>query len=50
METQKLRGPLICPYQAWAYDLDGNLRKTPHVGGPIIDNAGFPKSLRLPAD
>ena len=36
-ETQKLRGPLVCPYHAWAYDLNGNLRKTPHVGGPGID-------------
>ena len=36
-ETQKLRGSLICPYHAWAYDLDGNLRKTPHVGGPVIN-------------
>ena len=34
---QQLRGPITCPYHAWAYDLDGNLRKTPHVGGPDID-------------
>ena len=35
---QQLRGPITCPYHAWAYDLDGNLRKTPHVGGPDIDS------------
>ena len=31
---RKLRGPITCPYHAWAYDLDGALRKTPHIGGP----------------
>ena len=35
---QQLRGPITCPYHAWSYDLDGNLRKTPHVGGPDIDS------------
>lgn len=32
----KLKGPITCPYHAWAYDLDGALRATPHVGGPDI--------------
>ena len=36
-EPQQLRGPITCPYHAWSYDLDGNLRKTPHIGGPNID-------------
>ncbi len=36
-KPQRLRGPITCPYHAWAYDLDGNLRRTPHVGGPDID-------------
>ena len=36
-EPQKLRGPITCPYHAWSYDLDGKLRKTPHIGGPDID-------------
>ena len=36
-EAQQLRGPITCPYHAWSYDLDGNLRKTPHIGGPNID-------------
>ena len=34
--AKQLRGPITCPYHAWAYDLDGALRKTPHVGGPAI--------------
>ncbi|MGB0198380.1 MAG: aromatic ring-hydroxylating oxygenase subunit alpha, partial [Candidatus Puniceispirillaceae bacterium] len=34
--AKQLRGPITCPYHAWAYDLDGALRKTPHVGGPDI--------------
>ena len=34
--AKRLRGPITCPYHAWAYDLDGGLRKTPHVGGPDI--------------
>lgn len=32
----KLKGPITCPYHAWAYDLDGNLKSTPHVGGANI--------------
>jgi len=35
-EAKKLNGPITCPYHAWAYDLDGHLRATPHVGGPDI--------------
>ena len=34
--AKQLRGPITCPYHAWAYDFDGALRKTPHVGGPAI--------------
>ena len=34
---QQLRGPITCPYHAWSYDLEGTLRRTPHVGGPGID-------------
>ena len=34
--AKRLRGPITCPYHAWAYDLDGALRATPHVGGPNI--------------
>lgn len=36
-EPQQLRGLISCPYHAWAYDFEGNLRKTPHIGGPNID-------------
>ena len=35
-EAQQLRGPITCPHHAWAYDLNGQLRKTPHVGGPDV--------------
>ena len=33
-EPAKLNGPITCPYHAWAYDFKGNLRATPHAGGP----------------
>ena len=35
-KAKKLSGPITCPYHAWAYDFDGTLRATPHVGGPDI--------------
>ena len=35
-EPGQLKGPITCPYHAWAYDLDGQLRATPHIGGPDI--------------
>lgn len=35
-EAKRLNGPITCPYHAWAYDMDGNLRATPHVGGADI--------------
>jgi phenylpropionate dioxygenase-like ring-hydroxylating dioxygenase large terminal subunit len=32
----KIKGPITCPYHAWAYDLNGALKATPHVGGANI--------------
>ena len=37
-EPKRLSGPITCPYHAWAYDLEGQLRATPHAGGPDIHN------------
>ena len=28
-----IKNVLRCPYHSWAYDLDGNLSATPHIGG-----------------
>ncbi len=25
---------IICPYHSWTYDLEGNLKAAPHIGGP----------------
>ncbi|NBR03861.1 MAG: aromatic ring-hydroxylating dioxygenase subunit alpha [Alphaproteobacteria bacterium] len=47
-EPVRLRGPITCPYHAWAYDLDGNLRRTPHVGGPDVDTHDSVKTCDLP--
>jgi len=33
-EPREVTGALRCPYHSWCYDLAGNLRATPHVGGP----------------
>ena len=33
-EACSAKGVLRCPYHSWTYDFDGNLRGTPHVGGP----------------
>lgn len=35
-KATQLNGPITCPYHAWAYDLEGELKATPHVGGPDI--------------
>ena len=45
---QQLRGPITCPYHAWAYDLDGELRRTPHVGGPDINEHESVKHCDFP--
>jgi phenylpropionate dioxygenase-like ring-hydroxylating dioxygenase large terminal subunit len=33
-KPQKIRGAIRCPYHSWCYALNGDLRATPHVGGP----------------
>jgi len=33
-EKKNIRGTIRCPYHSWCYGLDGQLRSTPHVGGP----------------
>jgi choline monooxygenase len=34
---QNVRGTITCPYHSWCYGLNGELRSTPHVGGPKIN-------------
>ncbi|MFT4715261.1 MAG: choline monooxygenase [Paracoccaceae bacterium] len=33
-EKKNVRGTIRCPYHSWCYGLKGELRSTPHVGGP----------------
>lgn len=32
-EAGQVQGTIRCPYHSWSYDLNGNLKGTPHVGG-----------------
>src|SRR5437870_5160763 len=32
-EEGETKGAIICPYHSWTYDLKGNLKGTPHIGG-----------------
>lgn len=44
-EACNVEKTIQCPYHAWAYDLDGQLLATPHVGGNGVHNiAGLDKS------
>ena len=33
-QKNNVRGTIRCPYHSWCYELTGELRATPHVGGP----------------
>ena len=33
-EAGNIQGAIRCPYHSWCYSLSGELRSTPHVGGP----------------
>ena len=33
-KPKQLSGLIRCPYHSWCYELSGQLRATPHVGGP----------------
>ena len=46
-EPARLKGPVTCPIVR-AYDLDGNLRATPHAGGPDIHNHDSVPCSELP--
>jgi len=35
----KLKNVIRCPYHSWAYDFEGNLVATPHLGGLNIHNS-----------
>lgn len=38
-EKRNFGGVIRCPYHSWCYSLDGQLRATPHAGGPGINTA-----------
>ena len=41
-EETAIDGAVRCRYHSWTYDLDGNLRGTPHIGGVGVHSAdGF---------
>lgn len=37
-EPGNTRGLLRCPYHSWCYDLQGDLKRTPYIGGPDQDD------------
>lgn len=44
-KARKTTGLIRCPYHAWCYSLKGELKQTPHAGGPgIHEHAAIDKS------
>ncbi len=44
-EEIHIKGAIRCPYHSWCYALDGELKATPHVGGPGQNShPGFDRS------
>jgi len=37
-EPGNTRGLMRCPYHSWCYDLQGDLKRTPYIGGPDQDD------------
>ena len=38
-EAGPVQGSIRCPYHSWTYELNGNLKGTPHLGGVGVHNA-----------
>ena len=44
-EPGKIKNLIRCPYHSWSYDLEGQLKATPHIGGMNIHQS--PKFQKL---